>query len=226
MRDDESTAASGGGSGPARILLVLEYVSLFFGLPLLYYFGWVPLPLFCALWLLAAGCGWVLLADRRFDRRQLWNARDLGRRLFRACIPFVVVAPLLLLGTVLFEPDRFFAFVRRRPVVWAVVMVLYPILSAYPQGLVYRTFVFQRYGAVFSGRWAIVVTSAVAFSFVHIVFHNWVAPVLSFVGGVLFAWTYEKTRSSLVATVQHALFGCYLFTIGLGWYFYHGAVGR
>jgi len=217
---------SAGRSGPAKPVLVLEYMGLFFGLPLLYYFGWVPLPLFLALWLLAAGCAGALLASPRFDRSQLWNARDLGRRLFRACIPFVVVAPLLLLATALFEPDRLFGFVRRRPVVWAVVMVLYPILSAYPQGLVYRTFVFQRYGAVFSGRWATIVSSAVAFSFVHIVFHNWVAPALSFVGGLLFAWTYETTRSSLVATVQHALFGCYLFTIGLGWYFYHGAVGR
>jgi membrane protease YdiL (CAAX protease family) len=70
-----------------------------------------------------------------------------------------------------------------------------------------------------------VLGSALAFSFAHVVFRNWIALGLSFGGGLLFAWTYERTGSSLVATAQHALFGCYLFTIGLGWYFYYGAVG-
>ena len=35
---------------------------------------------------------------------------------------------------------------------------------------------------------------------------------------------YARTRSALVAALQHAAFGCFVFTIGLGWYFYHGAV--
>jgi hypothetical protein len=207
-------------------VLVGEYACLFFGLPLLGYFGYLPVPLFPVLWLLAAGCACALLADASFDRRRLWNADRLGSRVLRAFVPFAVAAPLLLLAAVLLEPDRLFAFVRERPRLWAVVMVLYPVLSAYPQGLVYRIFVFQRYRSVFASRWAIILASAAGFSFAHIVFHNWVAPGLSFAGGVAFAWTYERTRSGLVATVQHALFGCYLFTIGLGWYFYLGAVGR
>jgi membrane protease YdiL (CAAX protease family) len=57
-----------------------------------------------------------------------------------------------------------------------------------------------------------------------VLFRNWIAPTLGFAGGVLFAWTYERTRSSLVAAIQHAACGCWLFTTGLGWYFYHGAV--
>ena len=221
----ETTGRTVAGRWPATVALGLEYAVLFFGFPLAYYLGCVMLPLFVALWLLAAGCTGVLLAARGFDRRRLWDARDVGRRISRAFIPFAIAAPLLLLATVLFEPDRLFAFVRQRPVLWAVVMVLYPVLSAYPQGVVYRAFVFHRYRRIFGGGWAMVLGSAVAFSFVHIIFHNWIAPVLSFAGGILFAWTYERTGSSLIATVQHALFGCYLFTIGLGWYFYHGSVG-
>jgi membrane protease YdiL (CAAX protease family) len=56
------------------------------------------------------------------------------------------------------------------------------------------------------------------------VFENWIAPTATFFGGLLFAWTYDRTRSALVAGLQHAAFGCYIFTIGLGWYFYYGAV--
>jgi hypothetical protein len=55
----------------------------------------------------------------------------------------------------------------------------------------------------------------------HVIFENWIAPVLTLLGGLLFPWTYARTRSALVASVQHALFGCYLFTIGLGWFFYY-----
>jgi membrane protease YdiL (CAAX protease family) len=68
-----------------------------------------------------------------------------------------------------------------------------------------------------------VFASALAFALVHLVFRNPIAPPLSLVGGLLFAATYERTGSSLVATIQHALFGCWVFTVGLGWYFYHGA---
>ena len=51
---------------------------------------------------------------------------------------------------------------------------------------------------------------------------NWIAPALTLIGGIVFGFTYERTRSSLVVAVQHALFGCFLFTIGLGWFFYSG----
>lgn len=37
--------------------------------------------------------------------------------------------------------------------------------------------------------------------------------------GVLFAWTYERTRSTLAVSVEHALFGCWMFTVGLGSFF-------
>jgi membrane protease YdiL (CAAX protease family) len=57
-----------------------------------------------------------------------------------------------------------------------------------------------------------------------VIFENWIAPVLTLIGGLLFAWTYARTRSQVVASFQHALFGCFLFTIGLGWYFYYAVV--
>ena len=124
----------------------------------------------------------------------------------------------------LYDPGRLFGFISQRPWLWALVMVLYPALSVYPQGLVYRVFVFHRYRDLFPSRWGSIVASAAAFSAVHVVFENWIAPLLTLAGGLLFGWTYERTRSSLVVGIQHAAFGCYLFTIGLGWHFYHGAV--
>ena len=40
----------------------------------------------------------------------------------------------------------------------------------------------------------------------------------------LFARTYAGSRSFLQAVVEHSLWGNFIFTIGLGWYFYGGAI--
>lgn len=46
---------------------------------------------------------------------------------------------------------------------------------------------------------------------------------MSLVGGAFFATRFQRTRSLLTASVEHALYGILVFTIGLGEYFYHGA---
>ena len=209
----------------SRFLLIAEYLALFVALPVLFATRRLPLPLILTLWSLSAVCLIAMLVSRGFDRRLLWNAERLGSRALQALLPLLIVAPLLVVATLWLAPERLFAFVRTRPVMWALVMVLYPVLSAYPQGIVYRSFVFHRYHSLLPGPWARILASGVAFSVAHVVMQNWIAPVFTFAGGLLFAWTYERTRSSLVATVQHAAFGCCSFTVGLGWYFYYGSVG-
>jgi uncharacterized protein len=103
-------------------------------------------------------------------------------------------------------------------------MVAYPVLSVYPQGILYRAFFFQRYAALFPGKWAMIVASAAAFAFLHIIFRNWLAVALTFAGGLLFAARYAETDSLFTSSFEHALYGCWLFTIGLGQYFYHGTI--
>ena len=209
--------------GVSRYLLAVEYAVLAVGLPAAYVLGWIPLPPIPALWCVAAVCVALLARSGDFDWRCLWNTDRLGRRLALAALPFVVGAPVLLLLTAVVAPERWFVLVRERPGLWLAILVLYPLLSVYPQGIVYRAFLFHRYRPLFPSPRARILASAIAFACVHVIFENWVAPLLTLAGGVLFAWTYERTRSSLVVAVQHALFGCFLFTIGLGWYFYSGA---
>ncbi len=55
-------------------------------------------------------------------------------------------------------------------------------------------------------------------------FIDWVAPTLSLVAGYIFAKTYSETRSLALVTIEHGLYGNYLFLVGLGWYFHGGAV--
>ncbi|HXV76609.1 MAG TPA: CPBP family glutamic-type intramembrane protease [Candidatus Polarisedimenticolaceae bacterium] len=207
-----------------RATRIAEYLLLFIALPVYLARRPAPIPVFPLLWLLAAVCLLYLVTRAEFDRRRLWDARYLSARLRAASLPFVVLAPPLAAAAWLVEPERFFGLVRFRPGLWTLVMVLYPILSVYPQGVVYRAFVFERYRGVFGGPVGSVLASAVAFGAAHLVFRNWVAPTLGLGGGLLFAWTYQRTGSSLVAAIQHAAFGCWIFTTGLGVYFYYGAV--
>ena len=102
-------------------------------------------------------------------------------------------------------------------------MLLYPILSVYPQGIVYRAFVFDRYRDLFGPPWAIVLASAFVFTYAHIVFRNWLALILTFLGGVLFGIRFLQTDSLLVTSFEHALYGCFLFTVGVGRSFHHAS---
>jgi len=94
----------------------------------------------------------------------------------------------------------------------------------YPQGLLYRAFFFERYQTLFPGKWEMIVASAVAFAFMHIIFRNSLAVALTFAGGLLFAVRYAETGSLATSSFEHALYGCWLFTVGLGQYFYHGTI--
>ena len=207
-----------------RAALIIEFLCLFVALPLAYRFSPVRIPALPLLWIVAAYAGWQLVRDPQFNRTQLWNAGELPAYLPAILTIFVVAAFLLWLGVRLFAPELEWNFVRRQPVFWAVVMVAYPVLSVYPQGLLYRAFFFARYTELFPGRWAMIVASASAFAFLHIIFRNPLAPALTFAGGLLFAYRYDQTGSLAVSSSEHALYGCWLFTIGMGQFFYHRTI--
>jgi len=46
---------------------------------------------------------------------------------------------------------------------------------------------------------------------------------LCILGGLLFSVTYQHTGSLLFTCLDHAIFGNFIFTIGLGQFFYHGS---
>ena len=124
-----------------------------------------------------------------------------------------------------YAPQLFLVLLRRRPWLWAAIMVGYPLFSVYPQGLIYRAFFFHRYRRLFAlnpmaQSRIMILLSAATFALMHIVFHNWIALALTFPGGILFAVRHRNTRSLCVSSLEHALYGCFLFTVGLGQFFY------
>jgi uncharacterized protein len=207
-----------------RWALVIEFLVLYVALPVAYRFSPIRVPALPVLWVVAAYAWWRLLADPGFDRSRLWNASQVHGRLIPIFGIFAVVALVLWFAVHRFAPQLEWNFVRSNPGFWAIVMIAYPVLSVYPQGVLYRAFFFQRYASLFPGKWAMIVASAAAFAILHIIFRNWLAVGLTFAGGLLFASRYAETGSLAVSSFEHALYGCWLFTIGLGQFFYHGTM--
>jgi hypothetical protein len=208
----------------SRTLLSLEFLLLFAIVPLFLVTHRPVVPPIPLLWLVAGYCLLVLWRDPDYPRAQLWNMAALRGQLRSILLLFALGAVLIALLVWKFAPGQLFNFVRTHPGFWALVMLLYPVLSVYPQGIIYRAFVLHRYRnlplAPAKQRWALIILSALAFSFMHIVFRNWIAVALTLVGGVLFARRHVETQSLFVSSLEHALYGCFLFTIGLGTYFY------
>jgi len=210
-----------------RLWLGVELLTVFGAVPAAYAVWGLgaipPLPLLCGAALLAFAS---LRRDATFDRAELSRAAARHHRagpwLRRFALGAVAVAAVV--AVVL--PEQFLDLPRQRPGLWALIMVFYPLVSVVPQELIWRTFFHHRYRPLFRSRAALVAGSAIAFGFMHIVFYSWVAVALTAAGGALFALTYERTRSLWHVCGEHALYGCLMFTIGLGNFFYNGAAAQ
>lgn len=201
---------------PSKTLLAAEFVCVFFVLPILFTIsiqGTHPFPFIVAGGLFAA---WYLLRDKNFSRASFGNLVGLKKHGKRIAVTFFPLA-LIALGTLaLLKPEYLFDYPRHKTTIWLWIMIFYPLLAVYPQELFYRAFLFRRYRALFPGERSMISVSALSFGFAHIIYGNIPAVLLTIVGGYLFALTYHRSRSILVASLEHALYGCLLYTIGLG----------
>ncbi len=164
-----------------------------------------------------------LTLDRSFSWRRTLGT---GIRLFDLAsivMLFAIAGPAIAVFAYYDVPQRFLAFPRYAYDTWIMVMVLYPLISVTTQEIMYRVFFFHRYRPLFSGDpQGAIVLNAVLFSFSHIVFQNITTLIISFLGGLLFAWRYENSRSYWALVIEHSIYGNLIFTVGLGRYFYTG----
>lgn len=177
-----------------------------------------PIPILIAV---ASLITWLLIKDGRFRAEWLTNREGMRRHWRQTALRSAGLVILLGAAVVLFRPELLFHYLKTSPLFWAALMVLYPVLSVYPQEVVYRAFLFHRYGELFERPQSMMLASAAAFAFAHVIMGNWISVVLSGVGGLLFAQTYQRSRSLLLTSMEHAVFGNFIFTIGLGQYFIH-----
>ncbi len=209
-----------------RGYLWFECVILFFIVPVLLYFirSFLAFKVVPLVWCLALGCIIFLRKSGRFELPRLWRMAGFWRQTVEMTKLFLPLALILVLLAWWFLPLRFLAFPKSKPFFWGMLMVIYPILMAYPQEVVFRAFFFDRYQDLFPDEKGLLLANALSFGIYHSFYGNWLAPLLSACGGILFGWRYLRSNSVLLASLEHGLWGNFIFTFGYGWYFFSGHI--
>lgn len=204
-----------------KTALLIEIFLMFICPPLLIVSGLLPKEsVMLILWAV------TLYAYLHLRRKKIKTfAFDFKREALYAVLKrYLLVSIIMALFILLYEPENFLALAKARPLFWLLVMLLYPFLSAFVQELLFRNYFYYRYESLFKGhRFLFVFVNALLFAYVHIIFENWIAVIFTFIGGLLFSYTYLRTRSTLLAAIEHSLYGNTLYTLGLGHYFFHSA---
>ena len=209
---------------------IAELVALYIALPALLTLGRLrfhSFPVIPVLWLAMAPIAVWLVRRRGYTPLAVLGIGKAAITERRLAWTLVRVLPAMLAMVALLHhihPDWLFSFVSSHPKFWLLVMFAYPVLSVVPQGVIYRAFFRERYAALFPNPAVRTLVAAACFSFCHVFFLNVWALLLTFVGGVLFWRTYEKTGSLLLANIEHAVYGDLVFTIGYGGFLYHGTL--
>jgi len=195
-------------------------VILFFGIPLLIYLDQDFIrPSIIILPVLV----FIIILLRRtsdFHWRELFRCQIPRRVLYRNAV-IIVICALMLLGYVyFFDRENLFNLPRANIWIYLALCLFYPVFSAFGQEIIYRTFLGRRYSRFFTKGWHFVLASAITFSFMHIVYYDPVSMILTFIGGLYFAWNYQLTRSVLFTSVLHGIFGIMIFGVGMGQYFW------
>jgi membrane protease YdiL (CAAX protease family) len=209
-----------------RDILRIECAVLFFIMPFtLYWFRHLlAFKLMPVLLLLALGCIIYLISDKTFDRSVLWNTRDFLSHIKQILMAFMCFSIFLGLFTYLVYEDRFFVFPIDKPNAALIFMLMYPLLGALPQEIIFKCFFFHRYRSVFPGPLSLIILNGLSFGLFHLWYANIIAPIFSIFAGMILAYRYLKTKSLLAISIEHSLMGIFLYIVGLGWFFYSGSI--
>jgi len=132
----------------------------------------------------------------------------------------IFVASALFVGGSVFvysyDKSLLFKVVREAPLLWVGILFLYTFVSVIPQEFLYRRYFFARYGNLFSSKALLILVNVFCFSFCHLFLHSEVVLVLTALGGILFALSYIDREDITWVSLEHAIYGNIIFTLGIG----------
>lgn len=158
---------------------------------------------------------WVLV---RIEKVSLRIKKQLPWRIFWRYVLLTFIGIALITGgyVAVVAPEHLFYVPMHKPGMFAAIFVVYGLVSVWPQEVIFRTFFFQRYASLFSNQKLQIFVNAILFSLAHLFFRNVLVIVITFIGGLLFARTYLKYKSTTLVSLEHALYGNWLFAVGMG----------
>jgi uncharacterized protein len=203
-----------------KLIRGLEFILLFFGVPLMIYSGALLKHPSLILLPILAGMMIYFIIKEDFNLKSLFHLK-VPKEIIWKNIGLVLLTGVFLTGMVyLFTPENLFNLPRKSPETWLLLFILYPVFSAYSQEVIYRTFLFTRYKILFRNSYFLILISGITFGFMHIVYYHPLSMLLTLIAGIYLAWVYKRTRSVLFVAILHAILGNLVFTIGLGEYFW------
>ena len=178
----------------------------------------IPYPIWIKLAIGLLGFVYVVYVLLRIEKLAMKVAPNLDWRSFwiNTMLHLLVIAAITIAYVWYHDREQLFNVMLEKWRLWVFILFIYSFFSVYPQELIYRTFFFQRYMSLFPNARLFILVNAAVFSLAHIFFRNTLVMILTFIGGVLFALSFQKTKSTLMVSIEHAVYGCWLFTVGMG----------
>ena len=199
----------------ATSYLLTEFFLLFILLPLSFAMTY---PVWIKVVLAVLGFIYVIFILKRVERIPFGIEKFIDWKSFwkRVAATFLVVAIITTVFVWIYDTSALFYVPMNKPSLYFIILFVYTFLSVWPQEIIYRTFFMNRYSGLFRSKYLLVFINAVLFSLAHLFFRNTLVSILTFLGGVLFALTFLKYKSTLLVSIEHAIYGNWLFTVGMG----------
>ncbi|QTE21881.1 CPBP family intramembrane glutamic endopeptidase [Polaribacter cellanae] len=192
-----------------------ELFIIFILIPISFCFEYSPI---IKLMIGVLGFGYILYVVLKVEKIQFKIKKNINWKNFwrTTLLKFLVIVILTTVFVWLTDAANLFAIVLNKPIKWLIFLLIYAVFSVYPQEILFRTFFFKRYKSLFKDETLFLFINAILFSLAHLFFRNTIVIIIAFIGGLLFAITYKKTKSTSLVSIEHAIYGCWLFTVGMG----------
>tara|TARA_B110000467_G_scaffold156769_1_gene170655 strand:+ start:505 stop:1143 length:639 start_codon:yes stop_codon:yes gene_type:complete len=148
-------------------------------------------------------------------KSRLFNAVFSARTIRSSLVRLLIVLLAATAYGYAVEPSLLFLFPLTKPLMWLGICLGYALFSAFPLEFIYRVFFYNRYRALFGTHFVFVLYNSLLFALAHLIFGNNLVLVIAFIGGLLFNYSYSKNQSYLLVSIEHSVYGCWLFTIGM-----------
>jgi membrane protease YdiL (CAAX protease family) len=198
-----------------RSYLLSEFFALFILLPLSFA---IEYSSFVKAGLAMAGFIYIIIVLKKVENISFSVKKYIDWKAFwkRTALTFLIIAIITTAFVFYKDPSALFFVPFNKPLLFIIILFVYTFLSVWPQEIIYRTFYFKRYERLFPNKSLLVFINAIIFMLAHIFFRNTLVLILTFTGGLLFSISYLKYRSTTLISIEHALYGNWLFTVGMG----------
>lgn len=195
--------------------LGFEFFLLFVAMPISFT---IDYPLWIKAVFAFSGFIYIILSLKKAENISFKIKKKINWKAFvkRTAIRFLIISLLTTSYVWFTQPEALFHVPQTKPLLFMSILFVYSVFSVWPQEIIYRTFFFERYHMLFKSKSLLIFINAVVFSLAHLFFRNTLVLVLTFLGGIIFGMTYLKFRSTTLVTIEHALYGNWLFTVGMG----------